>query len=65
MARHIHSLRECRLIAFEVDGVFQPRPLPADDLDVADSTRFLAFDPNPALFGPSVPITSLLMILPL
>jgi hypothetical protein len=34
-----------------------------DDLDAADSTRFLAFDPNPALFGPSAPIAKLPMVL--
>jgi hypothetical protein len=34
-----------------------------DDLDAADSTRFLAFDPNPALFRPSAPTARLLMVL--
>jgi hypothetical protein len=34
-----------------------------DNLNAADSTRFLAFDPNPELFGPSAPTARLPMVL--
>jgi hypothetical protein len=36
-----------------------------DDLNAAQSTRFLTFDPNPALFGQSTPTARLPMVLQL